>query len=40
MTDFAVITQNDESPWDDQKGEVYHYPDQYKNILVPGLRVV
>lgn len=40
MNDFAVITQNDDSEWDDVKGDLYHYPSTYKAILTPGCRIV
>jgi len=33
MSAHAAITQNDESPWDDVKGDLYHYPNSYKKIL-------
>ncbi len=37
---FAVIVQNDESQWDDVKGDLYHYPSKYKAILEPGCLVI
>ena len=37
---FAVIAQNDDSPWDDVKGDLYHYPVKYKSILEPGCKIV
>jgi predicted HNH restriction endonuclease len=40
MSDYAVIVQNDESKWDDIKGELYHYPNTYKGILTPGCLVI
>ena len=40
MSDFAVIVQNDESKWDDIKGELYHYPNTYRAILTPGCKVI
>jgi 5-methylcytosine-specific restriction protein A len=40
MSDYAVIVQNDESQWLDIKGDLYHYPTTYKNILTPGCKVV
>lgn len=39
MSEYAVITQNDESPWDDIKGDLYHYPAMYQSILTPGCRI-
>ena len=36
----AVIAQNDESLWDDVKGDLYHYPTKYKSILVPGCQII
>jgi 5-methylcytosine-specific restriction enzyme A len=40
MSNYAVIVQNDESPWDDIKGDLYHYPSTYQGILTPGCNVV
>ena len=40
MSQFAIIAENDESPWEDVKGEVYHYPNTYKEILTPGCKVI
>lgn len=40
MSSYAVIVQNDESPWNDVKGDLYHYPSSYKNILKPGCKIV
>ncbi len=40
MSKYAVITENDESPYDDVTGDSYHYPDRYQNILTPGCKVI
>jgi len=40
MSDYAVIVQNDESKWDDIKGEIYHHPNTYRGILTPGCQVI
>ncbi|MEW8348280.1 MAG: hypothetical protein AB2687_08210 [Candidatus Thiodiazotropha taylori] len=40
MSKYAVITQNDESNWNDYKGDLYHYPSRYRDILEPGCKVV
>jgi 5-methylcytosine-specific restriction enzyme A len=40
MSEYAVIVQNDESKWDDVKGDLYHYPSMYRNILTPGCRII
>ncbi|MDB4285526.1 HNH endonuclease [bacterium] len=40
MSKYAIIVQNDESDWDDVKGDLYHYPATYKAILTPGCRIV
>ena len=40
MSKYAIIAENDESEWEDIKGEVYHYPNTYRNILTPGCRVI
>ncbi|ADP98874.1 HNH endonuclease [Marinobacter adhaerens] len=39
-TGFAVITENDESKWDDETGVQYHYPVMYQKYLEPGTKVV
>ena len=40
MSEYAIITQNDESAWEDIKGEVYHYPNTYTRILTRGCKVI
>ena len=40
MSDYAVIVQNDESKWDDIKGELYHYPNIYRSILRSGCKAI
>ena len=40
MSSFAVIVQNDESQWDDVKGDLYNYPATYRNILTKGCNVI
>jgi len=40
MSKYAIIVQNDESEWDDVKGDLYHYPNMYKNILTKGCKVI
>ncbi len=40
MGSYAVITQNDDSEWDDVRGDLYHYPNSYKKILESGCKVV
>lgn len=40
MSSHAVIVQNDESQWDDVKGDLYNYPRVYRNILTPGCKVI
>lgn len=37
---FAVITENDESEWNDEAGRKYHFPKRYAQHLPPGTRVV
>ena len=36
----AIIVENDESPWEDQTGRLYHFPERYLPILTPGQRVI
>ena len=40
MSKYAIITENDESEWEDIKGEGYHYTNTYRNILTPGCQVI
>ena len=40
MSHYAVIVQNDESKWDDIKGDLYHYPSTYQKILIKGCNVI
>ncbi len=40
MSEYAVIVQNDESAWDDIKGDLYHYPSTYQTILTPGCKII
>jgi predicted HNH restriction endonuclease len=40
MSEYAIITQNDNSEWKDIKGDVYHYPKSYKSILTPGRKII
>lgn len=37
---YTVITENDESQWDDVTGVKYHFPRQYKKLLTPGTHVI
>lgn len=37
---YLIITENDESQWDDKTGEYYHFPSKYKNKLVKGAKVI
>lgn len=39
-TGFAVITENDQSKWDDETGIRYHYPKMYQKYLEPGTKVL
>ena len=36
----TVIVENDVSQWDDRTGEVYHFPKRYRDLLLPGERVI
>jgi hypothetical protein len=40
MNKYSIIAENDESEWEDIKGEVYHYPNTYRNILTTGCQVI
>lgn len=37
---YAVITENDESAWDDVTGVKYHFPKKFTGLLTPGTWVV
>lgn len=36
----TVITENDESEWDDETGTLYHFPKRYRKYLEPGTRLI
>lgn len=40
MANYTVLTENDESNWQDQTGVLYHYPPRYKNLITVGAQVV
>ena len=40
MGDYAVITENDISKWDDQTGVRYHFPNRYRKILNVGTKII
>ncbi|OZI09192.1 restriction endonuclease [Siphonobacter sp. BAB-5385] len=37
---YTVITENDESEWDDRKGEIYHFPKRYLKNLQEGTHLI
>lgn len=37
---YAVITENDESQWSDDKGVLYHFPKRYERMLREAFAVV
>ena len=37
---YIVITENDESEWDDKTGEYYHYPSKYKSKIATGDKII
>ena len=40
MTQFTVITENDISNWNDEKGVKYHFPKRYLKYLDPGTKII
>ena len=40
MNRYLVLVENDESQWSDKKGELYHYPNKYKRLILPGTRFI
>lgn len=36
----TIITENDESQWDDETGFLYHFPKRYAKHLLPGTNVI
>lgn len=40
MSEYIVITENDESDWDDETGAIYHFPNKYLKLIQPGMNVV
>lgn len=39
-TNYAIITENDESNYDDKTGLLYHFPQRYLKYLQPGTKVI
>jgi len=39
-TKYCIITENDESEWDDVTGELYHFPKRYLKYLSHGSKVI
>lgn len=37
---YAIITENDVSEWNDNTGISYHYPQKYVNLLKEGTRII
>ena len=37
---YAIITENDESVWNDATGDHYHFPSRYRKFLAPGTKVI
>lgn len=37
---YTIITENDESKWDDITGIKYHFPKRYLSILLPGTKII
>ena len=40
MSNYIVLTENDESNWEDETGVLYHYPTRYQKLVNVGTRVV
>lgn len=40
MSKYVIITENDESQWDDEEGARYHFPSKYIRLLKPGANVI
>lgn len=40
MNNYVIITENDESNWNDVTGLQYHFPSKYKNLLLEGSNVI
>ena len=36
----TIIVENDVSQWEDRTGEVYHFPKRYRELLLPGEKVI
>lgn len=37
---YTVIVENDISQWDDKAGVHYHFPQRYRNLLMPDTKIV
>lgn len=40
LVNYVIIAENDESKWEDQTGNVYHFPTKYINKLTSGSLVI
>jgi len=40
MNNFSIITENDESPWQDEKGAIYHFPKRYLKYLNSNTKII
>ena len=40
MNRYLIITENDESKWNDKTGLHYHYPSRYRSLMLSGTRVI
>lgn len=37
---YAIITENDSSEWNDKTGELYHFPKKYLKLIPEGTKVI
>jgi 5-methylcytosine-specific restriction enzyme A len=40
IENFAIITENDESEWDDETGVQYHFPKRYEKYIPEGTKII
>ena len=37
---YLILTENDESAWDDNTGISYHFPYKYRSVIIEGSEII
>lgn len=37
---YLILTENDESAWDDNTGISYHFPYKYRSVILEGSEII